>query len=236
MTMSESIDKYKDKENYIVPMTVAQKAGHLHAVILAEMAEEHITGKRVVHVGCNAATTTYHVQPLNPSHLAGVDVNPEAIAKAKLILPEAELITASAHDMPFEDDSFDTIILFAVFEHLFPEDKAPAVEEFQRILKPGGCVLVQLPTATPGSKDEKLKQNAYDPHHMSFYFKEQDVHDDFPGWDCLDIHHEARRNPNNNAQHSAWIAVYQNPKTASAKKNPSAQIRSGMSYGNSHDY
>ena len=234
--MKESIDKYKDKENYIVPMTVAEKAGHLHTVILAELAEEHITGKRVVHVGCNAATTTYHVWPLKPSHLAGVDVNPEAIKKGRQILPEAELVAASAHDMPFEDDSFDTIILFAVFEHLFAEDKKPAVEEFKRILKPGGHILVQLPKATPGSKDQKLRQNAYDPHHVSFYHTLDEVHADFPDWECISGYHETRANPNNGAHHSAWISIYKNPKKREPKKNPSAQIRSSLGYGSPHDY
>jgi len=207
--MSDSTKKYESKENYIVPMTVAQKGGHLHAVILKELAPDHITGKRVVHVGCNAATTTYHVNPLGPSYLAGVDVNGEAIAKARTILPEAEFFHASAHKMPFGAASFHTIILFAVFEHLYEEDKIPAAKEMERILKPGGCILVQLPKATPGSKDEARKQNAYDPHHVSFYFKEEDVHRDFSGFKCRKIWHETRRNPNNNAPHSSWFAIYE---------------------------
>lgn len=242
----ESISKYKDKENYIVPMTVAQKGGHLHAVILGEMAAEHIVDKRVLHVGCNAATTTHHIGSLKPTYLAGIDVNEDAIKLARVAVPEADFTVASAHEIPLEDDYFDTIILFSAFEHFFQEDKAPAVEEFQRILKPGGCILVQIPRAIPGSKDQKLKQNAYDPHCMSLYPSVQSVHDDFPAWDCLQFDYETRPNPNNGAHHSAWVAIYMSPKKGKkkkkkkeekgGKKNPSAQIRSGMSYGNPHDY
>lgn len=210
--MSSSIEKYKDKENYIVPMTVEQKAGHLHAVILGEMAKDHIAGKRVLHAGCNAATTTFHIWPLEPEYLAGADVNVEAIQLAKETLPQAHFFHASATDLPFEDSSFDTVIAFAMFEHLFEEDKSLAAAEFRRVLKPGGCLLVQVPRAIPGSKDQKLKQNAYDPCHVSLYLTEDDLHADFPGWKCLKFYYEDRRNPNNNAQHCSWIAIYENQK------------------------
>lgn len=212
--MSDSISKYQDRENYVVPMTVEQKGGHLHAVILGEMAQDHITGKRVLHAGCNAATTTYHLWPMEPTYLAGVDVNVEAIQLAKETLPQGHFFHASIAELPFENSSFDTIIIFAVFEHLFEEDKAKAVAEFRRVLRPGGSLLVELPRAIPGSKDQKRKQNAYDPHHLSFYHTEDDVHADFPDpdWKCLKFYFEDRRNPNNNAQHCCWIAIYKNQK------------------------
>lgn len=215
--MTESVDKYKGKENYVVPMTVSQKSGHLHAVMLREMAPEYLTGKRVLHAGCNAGTTTYHVSPLNPASLTGLDVNEEAIVKARLILPSAMWVVGSIHDMPFPDNSFDTIILFAVFEHLYKEDKEAGTKELERILSPGGHILVQLPRAVPGSKDQRLKQNAYDPHHISFYYQESDVSDDFPGWECLELRHEARRNPNNKAAHNSWVGIFVNPKAPVAE-------------------
>lgn len=208
--MSE-FERYS-KENYIVPMTVEQKGGHLHAVILGEMAADHIVGKRVLHVGCNAGTTTYHLQPLEPDYLAGVDVNVEAIQEAKKLIPTGHFHHAVAHDIPFEDSSFDTIVLFAVLEHMFKRDKSLAVKEFERVLAHNGVVLVQVPKATPGSKDQKLRQNAYDPHHESLYHTEQELHADFPDWECLKSYYEDRPNPNNGARHSAWIAIYKNPK------------------------
>lgn len=213
--MSESIKKYANKEGYIVPMTVEDKAGHLHRVIRGEMAPDHIRGKRVLHVGCNAGTTTYHLTELLPSRLAGVDVNLEAVAEAAKLLPHADIRGSSAHDLPFTDDSFDTIILFDVFEHLYHEDKSVAVGEFIRVLKHQGHILISVPRAIRGSKAEKEKTNAFDPHHVSFYFKEDDVHADFPGWDCKKLYFETRRNPNNDAPHCSWVGIYQSPKSGS---------------------
>lgn len=42
-------------------------------------------------------------------------------------------------DLP--DDQFDTIFLFSVFTHMFPDDVLNYYTEFRRILKPGGIVL-----------------------------------------------------------------------------------------------
>lgn len=240
--MSDSAKKYQDKENYIIPMTVADREGFLFTQIYQEN-REHISDKDVLHIGCNNGASTVMIDRLAPKGLCGMDVNAEAIAIARELLPKVDFCVASAHEMPFDDNSFDSILLFEVFEHLFKEDKHSAISEFSRVLRPGGVVFLSVPRAVPGSKDQRLKQNAYDPHHVSFYFKEQDVHDDFPEWTCLDIHLETRPNPNNGAHHNSWIAIYKNPKEESKKKkdkkdkkNPSAQIRSGLSYGNPHDY
>ncbi|MHA2084462.1 MAG: class I SAM-dependent methyltransferase [Candidatus Thorarchaeota archaeon] len=234
--MSDSAKKYQDKENYIIPMSVEDREGFLFTQIYEEN-KELISEKDVLHIGCNHGTSTLLLDRLGPKNIEGIDVNGEAIEMARDLLPHLKFHVASAHDLPFDDDSFDSILLFEVFEHLYEEDKSSAVSEFSRVLRPGGQILLSVPRAVPGSKDQRLRQNAYDPHHVSFYFQEQDVHKDFPEWDCLNLYHETRPNPNNGAHHNSWIATYKNPKEEVKKKqNPSAQIRSGMSYGDSHDY
>jgi SAM-dependent methyltransferase len=52
-------------------------------------------------------------------------------------------MVADAHDLPFDDDSFDTIIAIEVFEHLQYPHKA--AEEVRRVLKPGGKAMVSTP-------------------------------------------------------------------------------------------
>jgi SAM-dependent methyltransferase len=48
----------------------------------------------------------------------------------------AHTVTASAEDLPFEDNSFDVVIMHAVLEHI--PNVAAAFSEVARILKPGG--------------------------------------------------------------------------------------------------
>jgi SAM-dependent methyltransferase len=45
---------------------------------------------------------------------------------------------ADAQDLPFEDDLFDAVITESVTA--FPEDKQRAVDEYARVVKPGGYV------------------------------------------------------------------------------------------------
>jgi ubiquinone/menaquinone biosynthesis C-methylase UbiE len=207
----DSLAKYQAKENYIVPMTPAQRAGHLHPVLFQEH-EGMIRGKDVLDVGCNQGDLTFYLHKLSPKSLCGADVNPAALEAAKAAIPNARFECCPVQEMPFEDDSFDTVVMFEVFEHLYEEDKKASLAELARVLRPGGLVFLSMPKAVPGSKDEKLRQNAYDPHHVSFYFKEGDVHADFVGWECLKLYFENRSNPGNKSQrHCSWVGVYKSP-------------------------
>ena len=52
-----------------------------------------------------------------------------------------------ALNLPFDDDSFDVVLISEVLEHV-PED-ARAIAELTRILKPGGVAAVTVPRAFP---------------------------------------------------------------------------------------
>jgi SAM-dependent methyltransferase len=77
--------------------------------------------------------------------LVGIDVDPEAIARAR-----DRGIDARAHDLngpalPFDDHSFDVVIAGEVLEHLqFP---SAVVTELRRVLRPDGILLGSVPNA-----------------------------------------------------------------------------------------
>ncbi|EDP95548.1 methyltransferase domain-containing protein [Kordia algicida OT-1] len=52
-------------------------------------------------------------------------------------------VKADICDLPFEDDSFDTILCNHVLEHI-PDD-TKAMQELYRVLKPGGMAILQIP-------------------------------------------------------------------------------------------
>jgi ubiquinone/menaquinone biosynthesis C-methylase UbiE len=60
-----------------------------------------------------------------------------------------ELKTGSVLTMPYEDQSFDTILLISILEHLQPADQEQAFKEMARILKPGGQVIYGVPVERP---------------------------------------------------------------------------------------
>jgi len=69
---------------------------------------------------------------------AGVDISKFAVRRAAKKLPEGEFAVASVYHLPVEDNSID--FLTNVFSPL-------AVEEFARVLKPGGTFCYVVPSA-----------------------------------------------------------------------------------------
>lgn len=49
--------------------------------------------------------------------------------------------------LPFPDNSFDVIAALGVLEHVGPEE--PYMKEFQRVLRPGGHLVVEVPSKGP---------------------------------------------------------------------------------------
>jgi len=56
------------------------------------------------------------------------------------------LMIGDARSLPFTDSSFDAIFLLDVLEHI-PNLK-PVLEEIDRVLRPGGLVIISVPTET----------------------------------------------------------------------------------------
>lgn len=74
------------------------------------------------------------------------DILPEALE----IVPDEfcfEKRIADATNLPYEDDFFDIVVSFDVFEHI--EDDKKAVEEVHRVLRKGGALVYSVP-AGPG--------------------------------------------------------------------------------------
>jgi SAM-dependent methyltransferase len=56
-------------------------------------------------------------------------------------------VVADAHQLPFADASFDAVVSFNTFEHLYDPERAAA--EVFRVLKPGGRLVVQTAFLQP---------------------------------------------------------------------------------------
>ena len=87
-------------------------------------------GNKILDVGC--ATGEYS-QKLNGLGFkcVGVDVNPEYIAKAKKNDVEAYVMNGKSLD--FSNNSFDTVLLFEVLEHV--NDPNGVLKEAKRVAK-----------------------------------------------------------------------------------------------------
>jgi ubiquinone/menaquinone biosynthesis C-methylase UbiE len=77
----------------------------------------------------------------------GVDGSQEMIKIAQQKYPNKEIFYSDAEILPFENNSFDAIISFHFFMHLDKEKLLKILEECSRVLKPGGRLIFDIPSA-----------------------------------------------------------------------------------------
>ena len=75
----------------------------------------------------------------------GVDASAEMVALACDRLPEARdrFLQGRLEGLPFEDETFDAVVATGVLEYL--DDRAAAVSELCRVLRPGGRAVMSIP-------------------------------------------------------------------------------------------
>jgi SAM-dependent methyltransferase len=106
----------------------------------------HLTASmRVLDVGCGPATIAAEVAQLVPDGaVVGLDASAARIAVARETLARcanAAAVSGDAHELPFEDESFDLVYCRFLLEYL--PDKQRAVGELARVCRTGGTVLLQ---------------------------------------------------------------------------------------------
>ena len=98
----------------------------------------------VADVGCGFGRSLPKLhQRFAPTRLIGMDIDPEMLqASANETLNagiDAEFICCSSSNMKLDDSSVDLLFCHQTFHHLIDQDRA--IQEFFRVLKPGGVLL-----------------------------------------------------------------------------------------------
>jgi SAM-dependent methyltransferase len=113
----------------------------------AVMSTINLTSKRVLEIGAGDIRHIKYWQG-KPSEYLLADVTPKMMAFAKTRLEESCvdyrcLPVARNQPLALEDASIDVIVSFYSLEHLYP--LRPYLDEFKRLLKPGGCLIGAIP-------------------------------------------------------------------------------------------
>jgi ubiquinone/menaquinone biosynthesis C-methylase UbiE len=98
----------------------------------------------VADVGCGYGRSLHKLhQRFAPQRLIGMDIDPEMLqASAAEVAAhgvKAEFICCSSSNIKLEDNSVDILFCHQTFHHLIDQERA--IEEFFRVLKPGGVLL-----------------------------------------------------------------------------------------------
>lgn len=116
-------------------------------VHLSQKAIERAIGRRrhldVLDLGCGYHATLLRALRLRIDHGVGVDlcISAEARAESGLSFVETTLEKATR---TFSDCSFDLVLMISVLEHL--SDPIQVLTEIRRIIRPGGTLLINVPT------------------------------------------------------------------------------------------
>lgn len=100
-------------------------------------------GQRVLDLGCGTGTLTMLLKRYYPhAEVIGVDGDGNVLQIARQKIREANLEIhlneGLAHQLQYQDQTFDYVFSSLVFHHLTKENKQRACTESFRILKPGG--------------------------------------------------------------------------------------------------
>lgn len=102
-------------------------------------------GGLVLEAGCGVGAQTKIIATKNPaSHFISIDLSEGSIREARemiqfLGIRNVEFKQADIYSLPFSDETFDSVIVCFVLEHL--HDVKKALNELKRVLKTGGTMI-----------------------------------------------------------------------------------------------
>jgi malonyl-CoA O-methyltransferase len=120
-------------ESYDSVASVQRRMGEQ---IVAAINEVDVSKEQpLVDLGCGTGTLLEKVSKLGFSDLTGVDLSPQMLAHTIEKVEQIELIEADIESLPFENDSFSTVISNAAIQWC---STTTAATEMHRILQPTG--------------------------------------------------------------------------------------------------
>ncbi len=111
--------------------------------------DEMFKDKVVLDIGCGAAGKTIYYASMGVERIVGVEIlgkyrdEAEQLARKFGMEDKFEFVCADASKTPFEDETFDTIIMNDAMEHVDEPEKV--LEECYRILKKDGRLYLNFP-------------------------------------------------------------------------------------------
>lgn len=112
--------------------------------LLDLFAERFKPGALICDAGCGPSAHIGRYLFDKGFNVSGVDISDKCIEIARSNNPQMHFERADMASMPFEDSSFDGVISYYSIIHTPKKDAGIFFREFNRILKPGGYILIAV--------------------------------------------------------------------------------------------
>lgn len=103
----------------------------------------------VLDAGCGTGRMISHLSALDPELvIAGTDLSPGMLAQARSRHPDLELVAADSAALPFTNERFDGVLAWYSTIHTPPHRLSTVFDEFHRVLRAGGLLLLGYQSGT----------------------------------------------------------------------------------------
>lgn len=131
--------------------SMAKNAFDVYLPIIRTMEKERRLETKV-DIACGPGMLGHFLQETT----IGVDINPDMLREGKKIYPQNTLLQGKMSELPLGDESADFALCSLAFQMNAPKkERAQALREFSRILKPEGYGIISLPVNYTASQEEK---------------------------------------------------------------------------------
>jgi SAM-dependent methyltransferase len=110
-------------------------------------------GNKILEIGCGIGSVVFELSKQGYD-VTGTDISDAAIEYGLRKYGDIRLEVQAAETLPYEDECFDVVLSFDVFEHIAQIDRH--VSEVRRVLRPGGHYLLQTPNKYSNATYETL--------------------------------------------------------------------------------
>lgn len=106
-----------------------------------------IRNKKILDVGCGSGWFELFVEKKNPKKIVGIDIKEKVLDAARKYInsPRVQFTLGSATNLPFNRESFDTIVCLEILEHIAKETENKMFQEVHRVLKNRGSFYLSTP-------------------------------------------------------------------------------------------
>jgi SAM-dependent methyltransferase len=140
----------------------------LHATMLRKLERLFLThvprGGLVLDAGCGRSLFT-EIRPDWPFRIVAADVDHPLLLSRKREFADVRWLAAGAHPLPFRDAAFDALFAGELIEHL--PDPRPGIDEFRRVVRPGGRLILTTPNRHRLANVADRSDRPYSPDHLS---------------------------------------------------------------------
>ncbi len=117
-----------------------------------------VKGKKVLDIGCGNGRDTKYMSEKG-FDVTGIDLSSNMLKIAEKFAPKAKFYRMDMRKIGFKDKSFDGLWALSSFMHIPKSQAYQTLEEFRRVLKDDGIMLVSVPE---GKGEKFVKKESYE--------------------------------------------------------------------------